>query len=62
MVILTFRGNKGEDPKIFLREYKRACISTRFKTIIEWLNFFLQILEGTTSHWFEQQTKTLKGS
>ncbi len=30
MVIPIFRGSKGEDPKIFLREYKRACIGTGF--------------------------------
>ncbi len=28
MVILVFRGSKGEDFEIFLREYKKTCIST----------------------------------
>jgi hypothetical protein len=62
MVIPIFRGSKGEDPKIFLREYKKARIGIRLIRAIEWLNFFLKFLEGTTSYWFEQQTKTLKGS
>jgi hypothetical protein len=29
MVIPIFKGSMGEDPKIFLREYKRACIGTK---------------------------------
>jgi hypothetical protein len=62
MVFPIFRGNKDEDPEIFLRVYKRACIGTRLRTAIEWLNFFPEFLEGTTSHWFEQQTKALKES
>jgi hypothetical protein len=41
MVILIFRGSKGEDLEVFLREYKKACISTRLKTVTEWLNSFL---------------------
>ncbi len=53
MVILVFRGSKGEDPKVFLREYKRACIGTGLRTTAEWLNFLLKFLEGTTSFWFE---------
>jgi hypothetical protein len=62
MVILAFRGSKGENPKLFLKEYKRTCIGTGLRTTIKWLNFFPEFLEGTTSHWFEQQTKALKGS
>jgi hypothetical protein len=50
MVILVFRGSNGENLEVFSREYKRACISIRLKTIIKWLNFFLELLEGTTSH------------
>ncbi len=42
MVILVFRGSKGEDPEMFLREYKRACIGTGLKTGVEWLNFLLE--------------------
>jgi hypothetical protein len=53
MVIPVFRGSKGEDIEIFLREYKRACIGMGLKTVIEWLNFFPEFLQGTTSHWFE---------
>jgi hypothetical protein len=26
MVIPIFRGSKGEDPEMFLKEYKHACI------------------------------------
>jgi hypothetical protein len=33
MVIIVFRGNKGEDPTIFLREYKKVYISMGVKTI-----------------------------
>jgi hypothetical protein len=62
MVISVFRGSKGEDPEMFLREYKKACIGTGLKTITKWLNLFPEFLKGTTSHWFERQTKTLKGS
>jgi hypothetical protein len=62
MVIPVFRGSKGEDPKVFLREYKRACIGTGLRTTTEWLNFFPEFLEHTTTHWFERQTKALKGS
>jgi hypothetical protein len=53
MVILVFRGSKGEDLEVFLREYKRACIGTGLRTTTEWFNFFLEFLEGTTSHLFE---------
>jgi len=62
MVIPVFRGSKGEDPEVFLREYKRACIDTGLRTTMEWLNFLPEFLEGTASLWFEQQTKELKGS
>jgi hypothetical protein len=29
MVIPIFKGSKGEDPKVFLKEYKRACLGTK---------------------------------
>jgi hypothetical protein len=32
MVIPIFKGSKGEDPKVFLREYKRAYIETGLRT------------------------------
>jgi hypothetical protein len=35
MVIPVFRGSKGEDPKVFLREYKKAYISTRLRIVTE---------------------------
>ncbi len=54
MFILVFRGSKGEDPEVFSREYKRACIGTRLRITVEWFNFFLEFLEGTTSHWFKR--------
>jgi hypothetical protein len=54
MVILVFRGSNGEDPEMFLREYKRACIGTGLRIAMEWLNFFLEFLEGMTSLWFER--------
>ncbi len=54
MVILVFRGSKDENPKVFLREYKRACIGTGLRTVTEWLNFLPEFLKGTTSLWFEQ--------
>jgi len=62
MVIPVFRGSKGEDLEVFLREYKRACIGTGLKAATKWLNFLPEFLEGTTSHWFERQTEELKGS
>jgi len=54
MVIPIFRGNKGEDPEVFLREYKQACISTGLRTATEWLNFLPEFLEGMASLWFER--------
>ncbi len=54
MIIPIFRGSKGENPEVFLREYKRACIGTGLRTITKWLNFLLEFLEGTTSFWFER--------
>jgi hypothetical protein len=62
MVIPVFRGSKGEDPEMFLREYKWACTGTGLRRATEWLNFLPEFLECTTSHWFEQQTEELKGS
>jgi hypothetical protein len=29
MVIPVFKGSKGENPKLFLREYKKACIGIK---------------------------------
>jgi len=57
MVIPIFRGSKGEDPEVFLREYKRACIGTRLKTVAKWFNFLPEFLEGTALLWFKRQTK-----
>jgi hypothetical protein len=62
MVIPIFRGSKGEDPKMFLREYNRACIGTGLRTVVDWLNFLPEFLEGTASHWFERHKEELKGS
>jgi len=53
MVIPIFRGSKGVDPKIFLKEYKKPCIGTWLRITIKWFNFFLKFLERTTSHLFE---------
>jgi len=53
MVIPVFRGSKGEDLEVFLREYKRACIGTWLRIATEWLNFLPEFLEGTASFWFE---------
>jgi hypothetical protein len=41
MVIPVFKGNKGEDPEVFLMDYKKACIGMRLRTTIEmaFLNF-----------------------
>jgi len=62
MVIPVFRGSKGEDPEVFLREYKQACIGTGLRTATEWLNFLPEFLEGIASLWFERQMEELKGS
>ncbi len=56
LIIPVFRGSKGEDPEVFLREYKRACIGTGLRTIAECFNFLLEFLKRTTSFWFEPQT------
>jgi len=48
MVIPFFRGSKGEDLKVFLREYKWACIGTGLRTTVESFNFLLEFLEGIT--------------
>ncbi len=61
MVIPVFRGSKDEDLEVFLKEYKWACIGTGLRTAAEWLNFLPEFQEGTTSLWFERQTKKLKG-
>jgi len=53
MVIPVFRGSKGENPEMFLKEYKRAYIGTGLRTAAEWLNFLLEFLEGMASFWFE---------
>jgi len=62
MVILVLKGSEGEDPNVFLREYKRACIRMGFRTTTKWFNFFPEFLKGITSHWFEWQIEALKGS
>jgi hypothetical protein len=54
MVIPVFKGSKGEDPEMFLREYKRACIGTRLRIVTEWLNCLLEFLKGMASLWFER--------
>jgi hypothetical protein len=35
MVILVFRGTKGEDLEVFLREYNKACIGMGLKTTMK---------------------------
>ncbi|KAH8936714.1 hypothetical protein BDL97_17G098800 [Sphagnum fallax] len=59
MVILVFRGSKGEDPEVFLREYKRACIGTGLRTIAEWLNFLPEFLEEELKGSWNDITKAL---
>jgi len=54
MVIPIFRGSKGENPEVFLREYKRACISSGLRTTAEWLNFLPEFLERMASLWFKR--------
>jgi hypothetical protein len=49
MVIPIFRGSKGEDPEMFLKEYKHACIGMGLRTATEWFNFLSEFLEGTPS-------------
>jgi hypothetical protein len=50
MVSPVFRGSKGEDLEIFLKEYRKTCIDMGFRTVIKWLNFFPEFLESLTSH------------
>ncbi len=44
MVIPVFKGSKGENLEIFLKEYKRAYVGMGLKTATEWLNFFPEFL------------------
>ncbi len=39
MVIPVFRGSKGENLEIFLKEYIRICIGTGLGTVIKWFSF-----------------------
>ncbi len=41
MVIPVFRKSKGEDPEVFLRKYKRACIGMSLEQLRNGLIFFL---------------------
>ncbi len=50
MIIPIFKGSKGENPEVFLREYKWACIGIGLKTATKWLNFLLKFLKGMASH------------
>ncbi len=59
MVNPIFRESKGEDPEVFLREYKWVCIGTRLRIATEWFNFLLKFIEGMTSLWFERYTEEL---
>ena len=45
MTIPIFKGVKDEDPKSFLRDYKRACISTGSRTTENWITFLPEFLE-----------------
>ncbi len=58
MVIPVFRGSKGEDPKVFLREYKRGCIGTGLRIATEWLNFLPEFLEGTVHFGLNDKRKS----
>ncbi len=43
MVNTIFKGNKGEDPKVFLREYKKVCIGIKLWIVVDQLiNLFLK--------------------
>jgi hypothetical protein len=50
MIISIFKGNKGEDLQVFLREYKKTYIGIGLRIIIKWFNFYLELLKGKTSH------------
>jgi hypothetical protein len=45
MMIPIFKGMKDEDPESFLRNYKKACISTGSRTTENWITFILKFLE-----------------
>ncbi len=62
MIISNFRGSKGEDLQVLLKEYKKTYIGIGLRIIVKWFNFYPELLKGKTSHWFEQQIEVLKGS
>jgi hypothetical protein len=35
MVILVFRGSKGEDLEVFLKEYNKTCIGMGLRTTMK---------------------------
>ena len=45
MKILMLKGFKDEDPKTFLRIYKRACLSTGNRITKNWAKFYQSFLE-----------------
>jgi hypothetical protein len=49
-IISIFKGRKGEDLQVFLREYKKTYIGIGLRIIIKWFNFYPELLKGKTSH------------
>ena len=60
MTIPIFKEVKDEDPKSFLRNYKRECISTGSRTTKNWVTFLPEFLEGKTCQWYERQSEATK--
>lgn len=62
MIILVFSGTKVEDPELFLRSYKRACISTSSQTYESWSTFLPEFFEAKASQWYKRQSDNTKSS
>lgn len=62
--ILLFKGGQNEDPKIFLREFKRAFLfgTIGAPTQNHWVRLFLKLLERKTLMWFEGLPVEQKGT
>jgi hypothetical protein len=50
MIISNFRGSKGEDLQVLLKEYKKTYIGIGLRIIVKWFNFYPELLKGKTSH------------
>jgi hypothetical protein len=55
-----FEGSKNEDLKVFLREYKRGCISIGTRTNDLCTTFLPQFIEEKVHEWYEELNDDVK--